>query len=75
MSFATECKHRVNSVIEYRFTTCLYLRVTLEKKGKPLSNLDLLIAAQAISVKAILVTADQAFYQVKDLSVCDWSQL
>ena len=43
------------------------LRAKLEALGKTLGNLDLLIAAQALSVDAVLVTNDRAFSQVSDL--------
>ncbi len=43
------------------------LRAKQEAEGKPLGNLDMLIAAHAISVGAILVTNDKGFLQVRDL--------
>jgi|SRR5208282_2780118 len=43
------------------------LRLKLERAGKILGNLDMLIAAHAISVNATLVTRDKTFAQVEDL--------
>ena len=43
------------------------LRAKLERAGKVLGNLDMLIAAHAISANATLVTRDRAFSQVEDL--------
>jgi tRNA(fMet)-specific endonuclease VapC len=43
------------------------LRFKLERAGKVLSALDMLIAAHAISANATLVTGDKAFAQVEDL--------
>ncbi len=43
------------------------LRAKLERAGKVLGNLDMLIAAHAISTNATLVTGDKAFAQVEDL--------
>ena len=43
------------------------LRAKLEHAGKTLGNMDLLIAAHAISADAVLVTNDQSFSQVEDL--------
>jgi tRNA(fMet)-specific endonuclease VapC len=43
------------------------LRFKLERAGKSLSALDMLIAAHAISTNATLVTGDKAFAQVEDL--------
>jgi tRNA(fMet)-specific endonuclease VapC len=44
------------------------LRAKQEKAGKPLGNLDMLIAAHAISVRAILVTNDRAFSHLSGLT-------
>lgn len=49
------------------------LRANLEKKGTPLSNLDTMIAAHALSVNAILVTNDNAFSRINKLRIEDWS--
>ena len=43
------------------------LRFRLERAGKILGALDMLIAAHAISANATLVTGDKAFAQVEDL--------
>jgi len=43
------------------------LRAKLERAGKILGNLDMLIAAHAISANATLVTRDKSFAQVEDL--------
>ena len=50
------------------------LRAKQEAAGKPLGNLDMLIAAHAVSVGAILVTNDKAFSHVADLSaILNWA--
>jgi tRNA(fMet)-specific endonuclease VapC len=43
------------------------LRAKLERAGKVLRNLDMLIAAHAISANATLLTRDKTFPQVEDL--------
>jgi len=43
------------------------LRAKLESVGAILSELDLLIAAQAIAAEAVLVTNDKALARIKDL--------
>ena len=50
------------------------LRAALEQHGKPMGNLDLMIAAQALAAGAILVTNDRVFRRVKGLKVEDWSK-
>jgi len=45
------------------------LRADLERDGKPLAAMDLLIASHALSEGCALVTADQAFAQVGELTV------
>ena len=44
------------------------LRAKLEKKGIPLGNMDMMIAAHTIVARATLVTNDKAFVQVEELS-------
>ena len=51
-----------------------YLRAALERSGTPMGNLDLMIAAHAISVGAVLVSNDQVFRTIKHLRVEDWSK-
>ena len=49
------------------------LRATLERDGRSMGNLDMMIAAQALAQKLILVTHDQVFSRVKKLRVEDWT--
>lgn len=48
------------------------LRADLERNGKPLAALDLLIASHALSEGCALVTADQAFAHVDELTLEGW---
>ena len=48
------------------------VRAELERQGKLLRPLDLLIATHALGTDAILVTNDQEFCQVVGLHVEDW---
>jgi len=49
------------------------IRVELEKSGSPLGDMDLLIAAAAISTGAILVTHNtKHFSRIKGLKIEDW---
>lgn len=50
-----------------------FIRVEMERQGKTLAPLDMLIAAHALSVDAVLVTNDKAFYQVGGLTIEDWT--
>jgi len=49
------------------------VRADMERRGKILAPLDLLIATHALSVGAVLVTNDGAFHQVADLPIEDWT--
>lgn len=51
------------------------LRTVCENEGKPLGNMDMLIAAHSIAVGAVLITNDKAFYNVAHhLMLEDWSK-
>ena len=70
-----EFLHRVDvlpwdsAVAEYYGT----VRASLAHQGKTLAPLDLLIATHALNMGAVLVTNDQAFAQVANLDVEDWT--
>ena len=50
------------------------IRADLEKKGKPIGSMDMLIGAHAISLGATLVTNTvREFKEIKHLKVVDWS--
>jgi tRNA(fMet)-specific endonuclease VapC len=48
------------------------LRADLQRKGRVLGNLDMLIAAHALSLDLVLITNDRDFSQVDDLKIEDW---
>jgi tRNA(fMet)-specific endonuclease VapC len=48
------------------------LRANMQKKGKILGNLDMLIAAHALGLGMTLVTNDRAFTQVDGLKIENW---
>jgi tRNA(fMet)-specific endonuclease VapC len=50
------------------------LRSALETIGEPIGNLDLMIAAQALAVDAILVSNDRVFRRIRGLRIEDWSK-
>ena len=49
------------------------IRADMARQGQTLSPIDLLIAAHAWGVGAVLVSNDQAFCQVTGLEVQDWT--
>jgi tRNA(fMet)-specific endonuclease VapC len=50
------------------------IRASLEKHGSPLGAMDMLIAAHARSIRAVLVTNDLRYFtKVPGLKVEDWS--
>jgi tRNA(fMet)-specific endonuclease VapC len=50
------------------------IRAALERSGKPMGNMDMLIAAHALALEAVLVTHDRVFRRVKRLKIEDWSK-
>lgn len=49
------------------------IRAQLERDGQTIGSMDMLIAAQAISLETILVTNNtKEFQRVKDLNIEDW---
>jgi tRNA(fMet)-specific endonuclease VapC len=50
------------------------LRATLERNGKPMGSLDMMIGAHALASALTLVTNDQAFGRIKGLKVQDWTR-
>lgn len=51
------------------------IRATLEKQGKPIGALDLLIAAHALALGSTLVTNNESeFQRVPDLPVENWAR-
>jgi tRNA(fMet)-specific endonuclease VapC len=50
------------------------LRSSLEDSGAPMGSLDMMIAAHALAVGAILVSHDRVFHRVKRLKLEDWTK-
>ena len=50
------------------------VRSALERLGDPMGNLDIMIAAHALSTQAVLVTNDRVFRRVKQLKIEDWTK-
>jgi tRNA(fMet)-specific endonuclease VapC len=50
------------------------LRTTVERGGRPMGNMDLMIAAQALALGVVLVTSDRVFRGVKGLGTEDWAR-
>lgn len=50
------------------------LRATLEREGRPMGSLDMMIAAHALALGLVLVTNDQAFGRIKKLKTEDWTR-
>lgn len=49
------------------------LRTALERSGTPMGNLDMMIAAHALAIGAVLVSHDRVFRHVKGLRTEDWT--
>lgn len=50
------------------------LCATLEREGQTMGNLDVMIAAHALALGAVLVTHDHAFGRVRKLRIEDWTK-
>ena len=50
------------------------IRAALEREGQPMGNLDMMIGAHALALGAILVTNDQAFTRIRELTIEDWTE-
>lgn len=59
-----------DSAVAERYGT---VRADMERQGRILSPLDLLIATHALVIDSILVTNDRAFGQVAGLHIEDWT--
>ena len=49
------------------------LRAAIESEGRPIGNLDMMIAAHALTLGAVLVTHDRAFARITGLKTEDWT--
>lgn len=49
------------------------IRANLESSGKPMEDLDMMIAAEAVIQNATLVTSDKAFRRIERLKIEDWT--
>jgi tRNA(fMet)-specific endonuclease VapC len=50
------------------------LRASIEQEGRPIGNMDLMIAAHSLALEVTLVSSDRVFRRVKDLKLEDWSR-
>ena len=50
------------------------VRAAMQREGRVLAPMDLLIGAHALSIDAILVTNDRAFGQLPGLVIEDWTE-
>ncbi len=51
------------------------LRSAMEFAGRPMGNLDMMIAAQALAAAAVLVTHDHVFRRIQNLEIEDWTRI
>lgn len=49
------------------------IRADLERKGQPMDDMDMMIAAHALAEDAVLVTNDTAFRRIERLKIEDWT--
>jgi tRNA(fMet)-specific endonuclease VapC len=51
-----------------------HVRAALERDGTPMGNLNMMIAAYALALQAVLVMRDRVFGRLKQLKIDDWSK-
>ena len=49
------------------------LRATLEREGRLMGSLDMMIAAHALALELVVITNDRAFGRIKRLMTEDWT--
>ena len=49
-------------------------RAAIQRQGRVLAPMDLLIGSHALSIEAVLVTNDRVFGQLPGLSIEDWTE-
>jgi tRNA(fMet)-specific endonuclease VapC len=50
------------------------VRAALERSGAPMGNLDMMIAAHALALEAVLVTNDRVFRRLGRLKIENWTK-
>lgn len=50
------------------------LRAALEREGRVMGSLDMMIAAHAMALGLVLITGDRAFARIKNLKIEDWTK-
>lgn len=50
------------------------LRAALEREGRLMGSLDMMIAAHALAMELVLITNDRAFVRIKHLKTEDWTR-
>ena len=50
------------------------VRAALERSGAPMGNLDMMIAAHALALEAVLVTNDRAFRRLGRVKIENWTK-
>lgn len=50
------------------------LRAALEREGRVMGSLDMMIAAHAMALGVVLITGDRAFARIKNLKIEDWTK-
>jgi tRNA(fMet)-specific endonuclease VapC len=70
--FASE--NRILPITEHSVTVSSEIYADLRKQGKPIDDMDILIAGIAISNNMVLITHNQShFERIRQLEIQDWS--
>ncbi|MDM8517815.1 hypothetical protein QUF76_16590 [Desulfobacterales bacterium HSG16] len=67
-------ENRIVPITEASVTVSAEIYANLRKQGKPVDDIDLLIAGIAVAKNMVLVTHNQShFERIKQLNIEDWS--
>ena len=51
-----------------------HVRATLEREGRPMGNLDMMIVSHALATQSVLVSSDRVFRRIRGVRIDDWTK-
>lgn len=50
------------------------VRATLEREGRPMGNLDMMVVSHALAAQRVLVSSDRVFRRIRGVRIDDWTK-